>query len=120
MSTNPLRCPCRICEPGRPPWAFADGCPHNGAITSRRVLAGQADVCAVLHWPGGTWEFLDSQPMGLDDIAVVPLGLLVEVVPMVAGFGSLPRGRQAWLDCDRWMTGRLRARPEPPSMPRPG
>ena len=126
MSTNPLHCSCRICEPlaggppDWPPWAFPDGRPHDGAITSRHVLAGQTEVCAVLHWPGGTWEFLDAQPMGVDDLAVVPLGLLVEAVPMVAGFGGLPRGHQAWLDGDCWMMAKLPASPEPPPSPRPG
>ena len=97
-----------------PPWPFADAPPTRGAITTRRVLAGVTAIEGVMHWPDGTWEFLDDEPMGVNELAVVPLGYLMALFPRIAEFAGLPPGRQRWLEGGGWVTTLLRIRHERP------
>jgi len=97
-----------------PPWPFADSRPDQGVITTRQVLAGITAIRGVMHWHDGTWEFLDDEPMGVNELAVAPLGYLLRRFPAVAEFADLPRGRQTWLERAGWVTTALRARRERP------
>lgn len=98
----------------QPPWPFSDASPTRGAITTRRVLAGVTPIVGVMHWHDGTWEFLDDEPMGVEELAVAPLGYLMALFPRIGEFADLPPGRQTWLEGDRWATSRLRPRRERP------
>jgi hypothetical protein len=93
-------------------WPFPDDHPDRGALCTQALLAGTTALAGVRHWPDGTWEFLDGEVMGFDQFAVAPLGHLVETLPGVARFSGLPCGQQMWLDGERWVTTRLRARRE--------
>jgi hypothetical protein len=94
------------------PWPFPDVSPHASAITTRAVLAGETDIVRVRHWPDGTWEFLDDRPFGVEELAVVPMGVLEGSCPGIECFATLPPGQQAWLAGRSWRAAILTPRPE--------
>src|SRR5262245_15942644 len=78
-----------------PPWPFPDGCPDQGVFTTLRIMAG-AEIVGVVHDAYGEWQFLDGEPVGLDEAAMVQLKHVVEAHPEVCELADLRRGEQAW------------------------
>ena len=79
-------------------WPFENP-PNVAVITSQSITSGDGWIAFVSHdEDDGGWQFHPSEPIQVDDAAVVSLRSVLAKDSSIAELADLPLGWQAWRD----------------------
>lgn len=75
-------------------WPFSDS-PDTRAYTTVRIMRDGQPITLVAHDTEGSWQFLDGQPVGVDDVELIHLRHAIDLDPTTAEVADLPIGWEA-------------------------